>query len=268
MKQQSKTIGIVGIAIMVLLLALFIALTTLSVTANSFITMWRSSFSETGNSVLDEDFTWDTAVANTRDVSVRTMEEGAVLLRNRDNTLPLAKNSKVNLFGYYSVNSVLGSGGSSTVGSAGKIIFTENGIVNIALNLAKEKAERSGINTDIRAAVPRELKISDVELTSLLTNLSDNAIEGCLRVAPEKRMLEIVATYTNGYLTVRTVNSVDPDTVHMGKDGFVTAKEDKEKHGIGTRIIKKIAEGHSGCVRYEVKDGKFVADVMLKCDRA
>lgn len=92
----------------------------LSVSASSFITLWWSSFSEKGNSALG-DLTGDQAVENSKNVSVKAMEEGAVLLRNEDKTLPLASGTKVNLFGYYSVKPLTAAGGSSSVGNAGSV---------------------------------------------------------------------------------------------------------------------------------------------------
>lgn len=201
MKQTSKKIGIIGIAIMAVLLALFITITSLSVTANSFITMWWSSFSETGNSALDEDFTWEKAVANTRDVSIRTMEEGAVLLRNEDNTLPLAKNSRVNLFGYYSVNSVLGSGGSSTVGSASyKTATLKEGLEEAGLTVnpdlyswQAEQEDDSRVENiftmDMSYSI-KEFKYADYETAGLIDSAkeySDVAVYVLARSAGEKQ---------------------------------------------------------------------------------
>ena len=115
--EQKKTLGIVGIVVSAVLAVIMVVTAVLSVSASSFITLWWSSFSEKGNSALG-DLTGDQAVENSKNVSVKAMEEGAVLLRNEDNTLPLAKGTKVNLFGYYSVKPLTAAGGSSSVGNA------------------------------------------------------------------------------------------------------------------------------------------------------
>lgn len=115
--EQKKTLGIVGIVVSAVLAVIMVVTAVLSVSASSFITLWWSSFSEKGNSALG-DLTGDQAVENSKNVSVKAMEEGAVLLRNEDNTLPLASGTKVNLFGYYSVKPLTAAGGSSSVGNA------------------------------------------------------------------------------------------------------------------------------------------------------
>lgn len=115
--EQKKTLGIVGIVVSAVLAVIMVVTAVLSVSASSFITLWWSSFSEKGNSALG-DLTGDQAVENSKNVSVKAMEEGAVLLRNEDKTLPLASGTKVNLFGYYSVKPLTAAGGSSSVGNA------------------------------------------------------------------------------------------------------------------------------------------------------
>ena len=106
-----------GIVVSAVLAVIMVVTAVLSVSASSFITLWWSSFSEKGNSALG-DLTGDQAVENSKNVSVKAMEEGAVLLRNEDKTLPLASGTKVNLFGYYSVKPLTAAGGSSSVGNA------------------------------------------------------------------------------------------------------------------------------------------------------
>lgn len=125
--ENKKTLGIVGSVVSGLLAVIMIVIAVLSFTASSFITLWWSSFSEKGNSALG-DLTGDQAVENSKNVSIRAMEEGAVLLRNEDNTLPLASGTKVNLFGYYAVQPLTAAGGSSSVGNAAPSVNIKEGL--------------------------------------------------------------------------------------------------------------------------------------------
>ena len=51
-------------------------------------------------------------------LNAKIMEESAVLLKNKEQTLPLASGSNVSLFGYRSYNPILGGTGSGSVGGA------------------------------------------------------------------------------------------------------------------------------------------------------
>ena len=52
---------------------------------------------------------------NARSVAQKVQEEGSVLMKNDNKALPLAKNSKVTLFSYSTVDPVYGSSGSGGV---------------------------------------------------------------------------------------------------------------------------------------------------------
>ena len=117
MAKVSKKTGIIGIAVSVILAVLIIAISVASSMASSSITLWWSSFSETGNSALPENVTRETLTEDMEKLGNEVMGEGAVLLENKNNALPLAKGSTVNLFGYYGVNALVASGGSVSVGS-------------------------------------------------------------------------------------------------------------------------------------------------------
>lgn len=132
-----KTTGIMGIVISAILLILIVALTIASVMANSSITLWWSSFSQTGNSALPENVTRESLTENMKEIGTEVMEEGAVLLENNNDVLPLSTNSTVNLVGYYGVNALVASGGSVSVGST-----------NISSVTLKEGLEAAGLTVN------------------------------------------------------------------------------------------------------------------------
>ena len=152
------------------------------------------------------------------------------------------------------------------VGSMGKTVYTENRIINIALNLAVEQAEDRGIKIDVNAAVPKYLDLQDSDLAGVLNNLANNGIEACERLPEVEKKLKITVSYDNGFLLVRSVNPVGAD-VREGKNmPIATTKTDDAAHGYGLKIINKIAEKNDGCFDYEVSNGKFVAKVLMRCN--
>ena len=136
MAKTSKSAGIIGIVVSAVLAVLIIVLTVASVMANSSITLWWSSFSETGNSALPEGVTRETLTEDMERVGTEVMGEGAVLLEN-NGALPLEKNTTVNLVGYYGVNALVASGGSVSVGST-----------NISSVTLKEGLEKAGLKVN------------------------------------------------------------------------------------------------------------------------
>ena len=151
-----------------------------------------------------------------------------------------------------------------TVDATSAKTYCGNNIVNIALNMAQERAVRNDITLETKVAVPDSLEIDDVILGSVLTNLLNNAVD-CLKTMPkEKRTLCALISLEDKYLLIRTVNPVDESKIYVKDGKLLTSKKDKELHGIGTKIITRLAESAGGCFAFKVENGFFTADVMMK----
>lgn len=155
------------------------------------------------------------------------------------------------------------------VGSMSKGIYTENRIINIALDLAVEQAEAENIKVNISVAVPKKLEISDTQLASVIGNLTSNSLEACRALGEgTEKFINIRISWENGYLLLSTVNPVDKSRLIIKNGNLMTNKTDKKEHGCGIEIIRKIAEESGGCFDYEISDGKFITKVMIRTDIA
>ena len=110
------------------------------------------------------------------------------------------------------------------------------------------------VKTDIR--MQEDAGIPDRDLVAILGNLLDNVEEGCMGITDP--WLNLTVAERDGYLLIRTENS------------FQTEKRDKRERiaglprGIGTDILKELAESHQGIFETEEKDGVYTASVYLK----
>jgi hypothetical protein len=59
-------------------------------------------------------------------------------------------------------------------------------------------------------------------------------------------------------------NAYDPAKHPEGAHGLHTAKENRQKHGYGTKIIQGIAAKYHGYADYRTENGFFLASVMLE----
>ncbi|MEZ3477421.1 MAG: GHKL domain-containing protein, partial [Lachnospiraceae bacterium] len=60
-------------------------------------------------------------------------------------------------------------------------------VLNAKISLAIKK----GIQVDYKAAVPKTLAVSDIDLCVVIGNLIDNAVESCEKVAPENQFIRL-----------------------------------------------------------------------------
>lgn len=141
-----------------------------------------------------------------------------------------------------------------------------NQVIDNILSMELAKAKHAGIKVEHQVIVPPELPFADDDLCSLLVNLMDNAIEECKRLrenGTEDVQLQINIHPHGSYLYIVCRNSTDKETLSYANNALKTTKGDSTLHGYGTRIVEKLAQRHNGNVAYSLKDGKFVAKVIM-----
>ncbi|MGN1022822.1 MAG: glycoside hydrolase family 3 protein [Lachnospiraceae bacterium] len=91
-------------------------------------------YSLINNALGDRYYLQDSTEENSREVTKEIAEEGMVLLKNEDGALPLAKGTKLNVFGWASTNPVYGGTGSGSVDTS-KAITLLQGLTDAGFEL-------------------------------------------------------------------------------------------------------------------------------------
>lgn len=142
----------------------------------------------------------------------------------------------------------------------------ENITVRNILNLELYRARQNNVQIDSRLIIPEKLDVADVDLTTVLLNLLDNAIEACVEDKCSESVIEFNMRQQDSYLFINVTNPVADDAKKGRRIKLQTHKPQKELHGRGTKIIAAIAEKYGGVFSHKIENGKFVADVMLVCN--
>lgn len=138
--------------------------------------------------------------------------------------------------------------------------YCDNPIANSLLNHYGEKARKEGILMTIEAMIPEEMAINNVDLTCVLGNVLENALEGCLRVPEgQERDIDVRAKYLDRRLRIRVENTCATDIRFEG-DYPITSKAGG---GTGTRSIVYTAESYDGTAGFSLTDGRFVAQIVM-----
>lgn len=141
-----------------------------------------------------------------------------------------------------------------------KAIDCGNANMNAILNMELAKAEKRGVELDMQVIVPQTLPFQWSDLCSLVTNLIDNAIEGCVQLpGGEGVKVRMVMQGEELFLSVTNPTDKAPDFLTEMR----TTKGNQEAHGFGTRIIRKIVEKYNGYYEYSIVDGRFCVSCML-----
>lgn len=137
--------------------------------------------------------------------------------------------------------------------------FCKNEIVNMILSSYENVMEENRIDFKYSICIPEQLPVSDVDLTSILSNALENAINAVLPMETEKRHITLHLRTDDGKLLISLKNTFAEKPVFT--DGIPNSS--KEGHGFGTQSIRYVTEKLNGNCQFSVKDDWFILRVVL-----
>ncbi|MBU5676258.1 GHKL domain-containing protein [Alkaliphilus sp. MSJ-5] len=146
-----------------------------------------------------------------------------------------------------------------------EIVNVYHPVVGAVLNMKKEKAARSKIDFNVDVDIPTKLPFDFVDLSTILGNLLDNAIEACEKIPHLSPKVDIKIYMKDIHMIIKIENSKS-DKVIYGNDKlrrFVTTKVDKENHGLGLMNVRKAVNKYNGVIKIQDKGTEFLVDIAL-----
>ena len=146
------------------------------------------------------------------------------------------------------------------------IIQSGNPIVDTVLNSKILLASRRGIEIKVKEAVyPSDIKLDGMDLTALLSNLIDNAIEAVERIADEQEIKAISVTVgpRKSYFMIRIINPTDDKVKFDDHTNRWVSTKTGPGHGLGHSIVGDIVEKYDGLLQLNHQDGMFTAQVLM-----
>lgn len=142
-------------------------------------------------------------------------------------------------------------------------IHCSNSVLNAVINEKFTAAEKKGIETTckILITIPEYL---EYDLSILLSNLLDNAIEACAKEESPTQIMMLIKK-THGYYRIVVKNTIRESVLQKNRE-LKSDKENKALHGWGLRSVAEIAERHLGGLDIYEKNGMFVVSVLLAND--
>ena len=140
-----------------------------------------------------------------------------------------------------------------------QILFCSNTVINNLLIYNHNRAIRECIKLEICACVPNNLNIDSINLVIILANIIENAVEACLRIPVEKRLINLTIKYVNNKILINVRNSCIAGTKFVNELPVSL----KEKGGLGLKSILFAVEKNGGYARFIEEDGMFLSIVVL-----
>lgn len=139
-------------------------------------------------------------------------------------------------------------------------VYCENPAVNAAVCHYEERAEQSGILTEIELDIPRELTVNSLELSMVVSNLLENAIAACIKQSGSKPLFIHFICRNMGRLLLEIENSCTEDTA-LDEDSYPVSME--EGHGIGSKSVIAFAKKYDGELIYNIENGVFRVRLLV-----
>lgn len=141
-------------------------------------------------------------------------------------------------------------------------LYCRNDVVNAVVCYYAAQARDNKIGFGARVDYPEDGPLSSTEITVLLGNLLENAVEACQREAGDQRYIKLrIRQRGSTELLILADNSCTVPVVFAG-DTPLSVK--REGVGIGVASVREIAARYGGEAKFEQRDGMFYASVFLK----
>lgn len=137
-------------------------------------------------------------------------------------------------------------------------VDSKNVILDSILNYKIFEAEKKGISIVPDVQFPSDVKLDTYDLTVILGNILDNAIE-----ASVNKEIYISVRYTKGCMVINAINDFSGELSYDFGGRLKSRKRKMQQRGLGLNNIERIVEKYKGTVEVRVVGQTFTAFVLL-----
>ena len=141
-------------------------------------------------------------------------------------------------------------------------VWTGDKALDYLISSKMALAEQRQIKTKVNIEYPHNTNIRSVDLTTILGNLLDNALEAAEAAPGELRFLNLTIRRINAMLIIKVENGYGNAPTENGGE-LETTKVDKAAHGWGLKSVQTAADRYDGTITTDYKDGVFQSVVTL-----
>ena len=156
------------------------------------------------------------------------------------------------------------------ISNMNNIIETGHPVITALISMKKNKAFDDDIDMIFDIDLPKELPFDFVDLSIIIGNLLDNAIEACLLIEKGfERKVKLSMIIKENHLRIQSSNtksqSIKVETKKITER--FTSKTDKQNHGFGLGNIEFIVRQYKGSMNIEDLGREFRVNIDLPMDK-
>lgn len=143
------------------------------------------------------------------------------------------------------------------------ISMSKNTAVDAVLNEKLIYAQKNQISTQFDINSLEKTSVASMDICTILSNALDNALEACLKIEDVKERyidLKINDSESEMIISVKNPSLFAPE---RRAGAYISAKKDKEHHGLGLKSIKRTVDKYDGDMLVKYENGVFALVISL-----
>lgn len=133
-----------------------------------------------------------------------------------------------------------------------------NNTINMIIASYENRIQEENIDFHYQLSVPKKLVISDIDLTSILSNALENALKAVL-LLKDYRFIQLTIEEKCGKLLISVENNYLNEPIFV--DGIPISKE--KNHGFGSQSIVYTVDKLNGNCQFSVNNHRFILRIVI-----
>lgn len=150
------------------------------------------------------------------------------------------------------------------IDSVNYLLNIEHSVIASILYVKNMLSEKKGIAFETEIDIYDDILIDDVDLTILLGNILDNAIEACGKMVNREKEIKLYIESEKDYFFLDCTNTINQEEIQYKDKELSTTKKDNLNHGFGLRNIQGVVDKYEGSKNVVITEADFTMEITLK----
>lgn len=137
-----------------------------------------------------------------------------------------------------------------------------NTILDSILNTKMAMVADKDISCDLEVNIDKDLSLPAKEITVILCNLIDNAMEAVQELEGDERWMRVRIVQKPGRVVIKTLNPFEGERKTI-KGKYPSTKKNREEHGIGLQNVERTVKQLGGVFEATSQEDLFYATTIL-----
>lgn len=145
------------------------------------------------------------------------------------------------------------------------IHYSGNVVVDSLLYDKIRKAQQNNIKIDMEIRISNNLRLPPEDISTILGNALDNALEGCMRhrIKGIEKIIVLQLIEEKNNLLIYVKNTADHENIRLSHNKYLSSKKLQRDSGFGLFNMEKAVEKYGGNLKIMFWEGNFEVKILI-----